>query len=199
VAVTIEFLGPLLLTVVLSRRAVDFLAVLAAAAGVVLISQALTVPFAELDLVGLGLAALAGACWAAYIVLSKRTGAAFSQLDGLALAMVVASVAVAPFGVGSAPLWTGEILLKGLGIAVLSSVLPYSLELLALRRMSPRVFGILLSLEPAAAALAGLLVLHQRLTGLQVLGIALVVGASAVVMGTSRSRSAEDDGPAALG
>ena len=195
VAVTIEFLGPLLLTVVLSRRAVDFLAVLAAAAGVVLISEALTVPFAELDLIGLGLAALAGACWAAYIVLSKRTGAAFSQLDGLALAMVVASVAVAPFGLGSAPLWTGEILLKGLGIAVLSSVLPYSLELLALRRMSSRVFGILLSLEPAAAALAGLLVLHQRLTGLQVLGIALVVGASAVVMGTSRGRAAQDERP----
>ncbi|HEU4999327.1 MAG TPA: EamA family transporter [Lapillicoccus sp.] len=198
VAVTIEFLGPLLLTVVLSRRAVDFLAVLAAAAGVVLISQALTVPFAELDLIGLGLAALAGGCWAAYIVLSKRTGAAFTQLDGLAIAMVVASVAVAPFGLGSAPLWTAEILLKGLGIAVLSSVLPYSLELLALRRMTSRVFGILLSLEPAAAALAGLLVLHQRLTGLQVLGIALVVGASAVVMGTTRSR-VDDDGPAPLG
>ena len=75
-------------------------------------------PVRGLDLIGLGLAALAGACWAAYIVLSKRTGAAFSQLDGLALAMVVACVAVAPFGLGSAPLWTGEILLKGLGIAV---------------------------------------------------------------------------------
>jgi inner membrane transporter RhtA len=198
VAVTIEFVGPLVLTVALSRRAVDFLAVLGAAAGVVLISQALTVPFAELDLIGLGLAALAGACWAAYIILSKRTGAAFSQLDGLAIAMVVASVAVAPFGLGSAPQWTGEILLKGVGIAVLSSVLPYSLELLALRRMSSRVFGILLSLEPAVAALAGLLVLHQRLTGLQVLGIALVVGASTLVMGTSRSRPNQDDGPAAL-
>lgn len=198
VAVTIEFVGPLVLTVVLSRRAVDFLAVVAAAAGVVLISEALTVPFAQLDLIGLGLAALAGACWAAYIILSKRTGAAFSQLDGLAIAMVVASVAVAPFGLVSVPQWTGEILLKGLGIAVLSSVLPYSLELLALRRMSSRVFGILLSLEPAVAALAGLLVLHQRLTGLQVLGIALVVGASTLVMGTSRSRPNQDDSPAAL-
>ncbi|HEY6743044.1 MAG TPA: EamA family transporter [Lapillicoccus sp.] len=198
VAVTIEFVGPLLLTVALSRRAVDFVAVVGAAAGVVLISEALSVPFAELDLVGLGLAALAGACWAAYVVLSKRTGAAFSQLDGLAIAMVVASVAVAPFGLGSVPQWNGEILLKGLGIAVLSSVLPYSLELLALRRMSSRVFGILLSLEPAVAALAGLLVLHQRLTGLQILGMALVVGASTLVMGTSRSRPNQDDGPAAL-
>ena len=159
----------------------------------VLISEALSVPFAELDLIGLGLAALAGACWAAYIILSKRTGAAFSQLDGLAIAMVVACVAVAPFGLGSAPLWTPEILLKALGIAVLSSVLPYSFELVALRRMSSRVFGILLSLEPALAALAGFLVLHQRLTGLQLLGIALVVGASALVMGTTRRGDQGDD------
>jgi inner membrane transporter RhtA len=188
VAVTIEFLGPLFLTVALSRRAVDFVAVVGAAAGVVLISEALSVPFADLDLVGLGLAALAGACWAAYVVLSKRTGAAFSQLDGLAIAMVVATVAVAPFGLGSAPQWSAEILLKGVGIAVLSSVLPYSLELLALRRMSSRVFGILLSLEPALAALAGFLVLHQRLTGWQLAGMTLVVGASALVMGTTRRR-----------
>jgi inner membrane transporter RhtA len=112
------------------------------------------------------------------------------------MAMVVACVAVAPFGLGSAPLWTPEILLKGLGIAVLSSVLPYSFELFALRRMSSRVFGILLSLEPALAALAGFLVLGQRLTGLQLLGIALVVGASALVMGTTRRGPDQDDGPA---
>jgi inner membrane transporter RhtA len=193
VAVTIEFIGPLLLTVALSRRVVDVLAVLCAAGGVLLISQALTVPFADLDLLGLGLAAVAGACWAAYIVLSKRTGAAFSQLDGLALALVVASAVVTPFGLLSAPQWTGEVLLKGLGIAVLSSVLPYSLELLALRRLSSRVFGVLLSLEPAMAALAGLLVLHQRLTGLQLAGMALVVAASVVVMGTSRGGTAPTD------
>jgi inner membrane transporter RhtA len=193
VAVTIEFIGPLLLTVALSRRVVDVLAVLCAAGGVLLISQALTVPFADLDLLGLGLAAVAGACWAAYIVLSKRTGAAFSQLGGLALALVVASAVVTPFGLLSAPQWTGEVLLKGLGIAVLSSVLPYSLELLALRRLSSRVFGVLLSLEPAMAALAGLLVLHQRLTGLQLAGMALVVAASVVVMGTSRGGTAPTD------
>ena len=193
VAVTIEFIGPLVLTVALSRRVVDLVAVLFAAAGVVLISQALTVPFADLDLLGLGLAGVAGTCWAAYIVLSKRTGAAFTQLDGLALAMVVASAVVTPFGLLSAPQWTGEILLKGLGIAVLSSVLPYSLELLALRRLSARVFGVLLSLEPAMAALAGLLVLHQRLSALQLLGMALVVAASVVVMGTSRAGAAPTD------
>jgi inner membrane transporter RhtA len=100
---------------------------------------------------------------------------------------------VTPFGLLSAPQWTGEVLLKGLGIAVLSSVLPYSLELLALRRLSSRVFGVLLSLEPAMAALAGLLVLHQRLTGLQLAGMALVVAASVVVMGTSRGGTAPTD------
>lgn len=183
VAVTIEFIGPLTLTAVLSRRGKDAAAVVGAAVGVLLISRALSTPFADLDLLGLGLAAAAGACWAAYIVLSARTGAAFSQLDGLALAMVVATVLVTPFGLSSVGQWTGEVLLKGLGIAVLSSVLPYSLELLALRRLSAQVFGIMLSIEPAVAALAGLLVLHQRLTGWQLLGMAFVVGASALVMG----------------
>jgi inner membrane transporter RhtA len=196
VAVTIEFLGPLTLATVLSRRLVDVLAVVAAGAGVTLISEALTVPLADLDWVGLGLAATAGACWAAYIILSRRTGAAFASLDGLALAMGVALVAVAPFGLGTVPEWSGEVVAKGLGIALLSSVLPYSLELLALRRLSPRVFGILLSLEPAAAALAGWLVLGQSLTGHQLTGMALVVVASAVVMGAGRRRQPAD--PAAI-
>lgn len=196
VAVTIEFLGPLTLATVLSRRLVDVLAVVAAGAGVTLISQALTVPLADLDWVGLGLAATAGACWAAYIILSRRTGAAFASLDGLALAMAVALLAVAPFGLGTVPSWSGEVVAKGLGIALLSSVLPYSLELLALRRLSPRVFGILLSLEPAAAALAGWLVLGQSLTGHQLAGMALVVAASAVVMGAGRRRQPAD--PAAI-
>lgn len=183
VAVTVEFLGPLTLTAALSRRPKDVAAVLAAAAGVVLISEALTTDLADLDFLGLGLALAAGAGWAAYIVLSARTGAAFTQLDGLALAMVVATVVVLPFGATSAWEWTGQVLLKGLGIAVLSSVLPYSLELLALRRLSAKVFGILLSLEPAVAALAGLLILHQRLGPWQLLGMALVVCASALVLG----------------
>ena len=148
----------------------------------------------RIALLGLGLAAVAGACWAAYILLAKRTGASFAQLDGLALAMVVASVVISPFGLASAPQWTGAVVLKGLGVAILSSVLPYSLELLALRRLTSRVFGILLSLEPAVAALAGVLVLHQRRTGWQVLGIGLVVAASAVVMSTARTPSPQDGG-----
>jgi inner membrane transporter RhtA len=183
VAVTIEFIGPLALAAALSRRVLDGVAVLAAAGGVVLISEALSVPFADLPWAGIGLALAAGVFWAAYIVLSGRTGAEFPQLEGLALAMVVATVVTLPLGVASVPQWTGETLLKGLGIAVLSSVLPYSLELLALRRMSAKVFGILLSLEPACAALAGLIVLGQRLGGAQLAGMALVVGASALVLG----------------
>jgi inner membrane transporter RhtA len=192
VAVTIEFIGPLTLAAVLSRRLIDGVAVLAAAGGVVLISEALSTPFAELEVTGIALALTAGALWAAYIVLSGRTGAEFPRLEGLALAMVVATVVTLPFGVGSIPSWTGETLLKGLGIAVLSSVLPYSLELLALRRLSARVFGVLLSLEPAFAALAGLIVLGQVLTGTQLAGMALVVTASALVLGLgSRKDPAE--------
>ena len=186
VAVTVEFLGPLVLTTVLSRRLLDFAAVAAAAAGVLLISEAFTVPLADLSLVGLGLALTAGVFWAAYILLSSRTGAAFPGLDGLALALVVATVVVLPVGLTGDGLWTAEHLAKGLGLAVLSSLLPYSLELLALRRLSAAAFGILLSLEPAVAALAGLLVLGQRLDAVQLVGLVLVVLASALVLGVRR-------------
>ncbi|HOA58991.1 MAG TPA: EamA family transporter [Dermatophilaceae bacterium] len=192
VAVTIEFIGPLTLAAVQSRRVRDLLAVAAAAAGILLISQALTVPWGDLDLIGIGLALLAGTFWAAYIVLSQRTGAAFPGLNGLALAMIVALALVLPFGIWSAPLWTGDVLVKGAAVAILSSVLPYSLELLALRQLSQRVFGILLSLEPAVAALAGLIVLGQRLTPTQLVGMALVVVASGLVMGAGGRHTPAD-------
>ena len=194
VAVTVEFLGPLTLATALSRRLRDLAAVAAAAIGVVLISEALDTPFADVEWTGLGLAALAGACWAAYIIASGRAGREFPKLEGLALAMAVALVVTLPFGVTSASGWTGESVAKGLGIAVLSSVLPYSLELAALRHLSARVFGILLSLEPAAAALAGLIVLGQRLSPTQLTGMALVVLASALVMGAGQRKD-----PAASG
>ena len=195
VAVTIEFLGPLLLAAVFSRRLLDLAAVIAAAAGVLLISEALSVPFADLDWTGLGLAATAGAFWAAYIIFSGRTGAEFDKLEGLALAMIVASAVTLPFGISSVPSWDTGVLARGLGIAVLSSVLPYSLELVALRRMTAKVFGILLSLEPAVAALAGLVVLGQVLHGTQLVGMALVVLASAIVLGLgARKDPAESTG-----
>lgn len=149
----------------------------------------------ELSWVGIGLALLAGAFWAAYIVLSARTGAAFERLDGLTFAMVVAVAVVVPAGMVDHQAIAPEHLAKGLGIAILSSVLPYSLELLALRRLSATVFGILLSLEPAVAALAGLIVLGQVLSGVQLLGMSLVVTASVLVLGSARR---PDDAPGDL-
>lgn len=185
VAVTIEFLGPLLLAAATSRRLRDALAVVLAMTGVLLISEALTVPWAQMDLVGIALAASAGAFWAAYIVLSGRTGTRFEGLDGMAITLAIAAVAMLPVGILQAgtSLLGGEVLMRGLGIALLSSAIPYSLELLALRRLSAGVFGVLLSLEPAAAALAGLLVLSQTLAPWQVLGMAMVVAASIAVLG----------------
>lgn len=185
VAVTIEFLGPLALAAALSRRRRDLLAVGAALVGVLLISEALTTPWAELDITGILLAATAGACWAAYIVLSRRTGARFEGLDGIAICLALGAVVMLPLGwatAGSA-LVTPEALLLGLGIALLSSAIPYSLELLALRHLRSGTFGVLLSLEPAAAALAGLIVLGQVLALPQLLGMALVVVASVLVLG----------------
>ena len=187
VTVTIEFIGPLVLATVLSHRRKDLFAVAGAAVGVALICGITGTPWAQIDLVGLGLALAAGAAWAGYIIFSARTGARFAQLDGLAIAMTVAAVLVAPAGVitaGSA-LWTPDALWRGATIAILSSVLPYSLELIALRRLAAHVFGVLLSLEPAVAALAGFLVLGQQLSAPQLLGMACVVAASGLVMGRS--------------
>ncbi len=185
VAVTVEFIGPLVLAMVLSHRRRDLLAVAGAGVGVVLISGITETPLADVDLAGLGLALAAGASWAAYIVFSGRTGARFAQLDGLAIAMTIAAVLVAPVGMigsGSA-LWSPDALWRGAAIAVLSSVLPYSLELIALRRLAAHVFGILLSVEPAVAALAGLMVLGQQLSAVQLVGMACVVAASGLVLG----------------
>ncbi|RKT78145.1 inner membrane transporter RhtA [Terracoccus luteus] len=186
VAVTVEFLGPLTLAAVRSRRALDLVAVLAAAGGVVLVSGALDASWSTLDRVGIGWGLLAGVLWAMYIVLSQRTGSSFDGVDGLALALLVSTVAVAPFGLASAGSWSWSwsLVATGVGIAVLSSVLPYSLELMALRHLSQRVFGVLLSLEPAVAAVAGLVVLGQVLGGSQLAGLLLVVAASMIVLGS---------------
>jgi inner membrane transporter RhtA len=192
VAVTIEFLGPLTLAAFQSRRGRDWLAVAAAAGGVALVSGALETHWTELDGLGIALAAIAGALWAAYIVLSQRTGRQFAQLDGLALAMVVATLAILPLGLGSVALWSPDVIGIGFAIAVLSSVLPYSLELVALRHLRQQVFGILLSLEPAVAALAGFLVLGQLLDPGQLAGMGCVVVASVLVLG-ARRRSPQPD------
>jgi inner membrane transporter RhtA len=188
VAVTIEFIGPLGLAAAMSRKRRDLIAVAAAGLGVVLVNGH------ELEAVnwlGILFAATAGALWACYILLSAETGRRFAQLDGLALAMVISTLVTAPAGLITAgsDLFHPHSLLIGLCIALLSSVLPYSLETLALRRMKPAVFGILMSLEPAVGATAGYLILSQRLAAIQLVGMACVVAASITITRTSRSEA----------
>ena len=174
IAVTIEFVGPLGVAVAGSRRALDGVWVLLAAAGVVLLARGGSAPA-----LGVGLALLAGGCWAAYIVLSAKVGGVFPGGTGLAIAMAVGAVALVPAGAAGGRLGDPAVLGAALGVALLSSVIPYSLELEALRRLPKRVFGILMSIEPAMAALAGLIVLGEGLRARDVVAIALVVAASA--------------------
>jgi inner membrane transporter RhtA len=177
VAVTVEFLGPLLLTLVQTRRLVDLLWAVLAAGGVALLGlgTGVTAPLG-----GLLLAFLAGLCWAGYILASAHLGTLVPGTGGLAMAVAIAAVLVLPFGASGAAavLDHPHLLIAAAGVAFLSSVLSYGLEINALRRMSTRVFGILMSLEPAAAAVAGLLVLHQRLGLREVVALALVSLAS---------------------
>ncbi|WP_343238213.1 EamA family transporter [Streptomyces sp. SID13031] len=188
VAVTIEFIGPLGLAAAMSRKRRDVFAVAGAALGVVLVNGH---ELSAVNWLGVGFAALAGALWACYILLSAETGRRFAQLDGLALAMVISTLITAPAGLITAgsELLHWHSLAIGLAIAVLSSVLPYSLETLALRRMKPVVFGILMSIEPAVGATAGFLILGQRLAAIQLAGMACVVAASIAITRTSRSEA----------
>jgi inner membrane transporter RhtA len=181
VAVTVEFVGPLAVSVAASRRRSDLLWALLAGAGVVLLAGGGLLGAHRLDPVGTAMALIAGMLWAGYIIASKQTGRRFPGASGLAIAMVVAAVVVAPFGVAEAGgrLVRPTVLGLGLAVAILSSALPYSLELYALRRVTPRAFGVLLSIDPAIAALAGLAVLGQHLSWSELLALGLVVAANA--------------------
>jgi inner membrane transporter RhtA len=190
VAVTVEFIGPLGLAALLSRRALDAAWVALAALGIVLLVR--TGSGVSLDPVGVLLAAAAGVCWAGYIVLSARVGRRIPGGAGLAAALVVSALVTTPAGVESvAGNLTASALLAAAGVALLSSALPWSLELEALRRVPTRVFGILMSLEPAVAALSGWALLHERLLSRQWLGIGVVVLASAGAAATS-ARAGEE-------
>ena len=183
IAVTFEFVGPLIVGLLGSRRALDLVWVACAAIGVLLLTR----PSGSASAAGIGFALLAGGFWAAYILLSARVGRAFSGGRGLALAMGVAAALMVVPGTAAAG---GDLLdpgaaAVGAATAVLSSVIPYSLELEALRRIAVGTFGVLMSLEPAVAALIGLVALDQGLAAIEVLGIALVVVASAGVLGAS--------------
>jgi inner membrane transporter RhtA len=177
IAVTLEFVGPLGVAVAASRRRRDFLWAALAACGVVLLA-----PFGntQIDPLGVVFALLAGALWGTYILLNVRVGRAFQGGTGLALGMLVAACALIPFGVasGGAALLKPEVLLIGLGVAVLSTVIPFSLELEALRRLPARVFGVLMSLEPAIAALIGFIVLRETTSLRALIALALIIVAS---------------------
>lgn len=177
VGVTFEFVGPLGVAIYGSRRPLDLLWVVLAGAGILLLAD----PGGGFDGVGVALALLAGAFWAAYILVSGRMGRTTPGGSGLALAMVAASALVLPFGIaeGGAELLDPVVLGIGLGVAILSSAIPYSLEFEALRRLPARVFGVLMSLEPAMAALAGFVVLGEVLDARELAAIGLVVVASA--------------------
>jgi threonine/homoserine efflux transporter RhtA len=214
VAVTIEFLGPLAVAVASSRRRLDVLWVVLAAAGVVLLTQggvrlasgsagaagrSSAGPLFGLSTTGAGLAfgLIAATCWAAYILLSRATGRRFSGSSGLVIAMIVAAILVTGPAVAQAgPALTqpGPIA-EGLAVGLLSSVIPYRFELEALRRVPAGVFGIWMSLEPAVAALVGLALLGEALAARQWLAIVLVIIASA---GAARSSAGRNQPPAKL-
>ena len=206
IAVTIEFLGPLAVAVASSRRLIDVVWVVLAGTGVTLLGTA-GVSVARLGdgpgasgasasltvLTGVLFALTAAAAWACYILLAAATGRRFSGSSGLVLAMAIASVVIAPAAVISA----GRALLRpaalgaGLAIGLLSSVIPYRFELETLRRVPPRVFGIWMSLEPAIAALVGVVLLSQGLSATQWIAIGCVMVASAgAALGASRSATA---------
>ena len=194
VTVTIEVIGPLILSVVISRRASAWLWAALALAGVVLLGRG---GFDSLDPIGVLFALGAGAAWVGYILLSERTGRGFARLDGLAIAMAIGSLAVLPFGIATtgATLVLPHILLLGFAVAVLSSAIPYGLELIALRRLPAATFSILLSLAPALAALAGLIILGQQLEILDAVAIALVVIASMGAVRAARGRGIPEAEP----
>ena len=182
VAVTIEFVGPLVLAAVGSHRARDLAWVVLAAAGVILLGA----EPGDVNLAGVLFALLAGAAWAAYILLSASTGRRWPGLDGLAVASVVAGLLLLPYAAvdGAGAVLDTRILALGALVGLLSSVVPYSLELAALRSLSPATLAILMSLEPAAAALAAMLLLREFLSPVQWLAMGCVVAAS---IGATRS------------
>jgi inner membrane transporter RhtA len=188
-AVTVEFLGPLLLALAQTRRLIDLMWAALAGGGVALLGLH-SGGASNAPLGGMLLAFIAGLCWAGYIVCSARLGGLVPGTGGLVVSLAVASVLVLPFGAAgaSAVVHRPILLLAAAGVALLSSVISYGLEINALRRIPTRVFGILMSLEPAAAAIAGLLLLGQRLPTVGVVALVLVTLASAGVTLGHRER-----------
>ena len=181
-AVALEFIGPLTVAVLASRRAIDLVWVAMAAAGILLLVSLGPVT-ARIDLPGAGLALAAGVFWGLYIILGKRAGAA-NPGHAAAYGALVAAAIVIPVGIAhaGATLLSPALLPLGLAVGLLTSALPYSLEMLAMARMSSRTFGVLMSLEPALGALSGFLFLQERLSPVQMAAVALIMVASAGVV-----------------
>jgi inner membrane transporter RhtA len=186
IAVTLEFVGPLAVAIFGSRRRRDLIWAALAALGIVLLCGDFS--GASIDLLGAVLALTAGGFWGAYILLSARVGGRSEGLGGLAAAMAISAVLLAPAGiaVGGGELTGGGVLARGVAVGVLSSAFPYALEIEALRRLPNAVFGVMMSLEPGVAALVGFVALGQGLSWLEAVAIAMVVAASA---GALRSAS----------
>jgi inner membrane transporter RhtA len=189
IAVTLEFVGPLGVALVGSRSRLDVLWAVLAGCGVVLLGG-----IGSPDVTGMIFALVAGGFWAAYILVNARVGQTFSGGSGLALAMAIGVIPLIPLGIADAGshLLDPSLLAVGFGVAMLSSVVPYSLELEALRRIRPHVFGVLMSIEPAMAALAGFVVIGQDLSTVDVIAIALVVTASAGATRSARTPAPVD-------
>jgi inner membrane transporter RhtA len=185
IAVTIEFVGPLAVAIAGSRRRLDLLWVALAAGGIVGLMRG---DSHSLDALGVVLALTAGCLWGAYILVNARVGKAFAGGTGLAIAMCVASIVALPVGIaqGGTELVQPHMLLVGAAVGMLSSAIPYTLEMEALRRIATNVFGVLMSLEPAMAAFAGFIIIGQNLSVRELIGIALVVVASVGASTTSR-------------
>ena len=196
-AVAIEFLGPLTVSAILSSRRSDLLWVVLALAGVSLFGFESLSGAADLDPLGVLLALVAAFFWGLYVLSSARVGRLVPGQDGLAVAMAVGALTVLPLGASGALIGVTDLRLLALAAvtALLASVLPYTLELSALRRLPRHVFGILLSLEPVVALLAGVLLLSQEVTVLRVLAAALVVGASIGVTLTAQRARPEQPQP----
>lgn len=194
-AIAIEFMGPLVLAVAHSRRLIHFVWIALAVLGLGLLLP-INPGAKPLDPIGVAYACAAAVMWALYIILGKRT-AHLHAGRSVALGMTTAALIVAPIGVVSAgpALFDPKIAALGLVVAVLSSAIPYSLEMIALRGIPKRSFGVLLSLEPAVGALAGLAILHERLVLTQWLAIAAIVAASAGTILTTPAEAVSEDVP----